>query len=357
MRRLLSRSVFPVFIICVLLAALGCPDTAGDDDATPADDDDSASAGDDDDATPGDDDDDDDDATPGDDDSAGDDDDSAAGDDDVELDPCSGLDVPGEYECDDCPDLELPGGYAFEIQLDDAGTWRFHSGDTGPVTGNDGDGSWYLTRTGSTPGENQGPISTVGNGTFDALMPVFCDTQLMKGAWSNDSGTYCVVHELDNANCTEADIRITITWESGVFDLELHLIRDGGQINNHDGGIDDCTWTNMDPDWGVPGDPADNPHKDVDDTGDNGVENIYLPNPENVLYHVMVEYWASGDPSTPQTVFNVDGDTRVSTIQDFMPREVWYVGTIDWPNRTITVLDDVIDCSADWSSGCLMDIP
>jgi hypothetical protein len=324
-------------LLIVTMAWLGCTDKGGDDDDDDASGDDDAA---------------DDDAA---DDDAGDDD---SGDDDVAVeDPCPGLTTPGEYECKGCPDIELPGNYVFEIELDNSGTWTFSSADTGPVADNVGNGTWYLERTAAIPGMNIGPISTSGKGAFGVLMPIFCDTQLMKGAWSNPSGTYCVVHELDNFNCGEADIRVTITWGPAVYDLELHLIRQGGQINNHDGGNYDCTWTNMDPDWGVQGDVTDNPHKDVDDTGEYGIENIWLTNPENVVYDVMVEYWASGDPSTPQVVFNVDGQTTVAAVQNLMPQEVWHVATIDWTNHSVTLINNVIDCSGDWSSGCLMDIP
>ena len=300
----------------------------------------------------------------GDDDSGGDDtgnntDDDTAVDDDtvptIEA-PCPGQDAPGEYNCDGCPDIELPDGYEFSIELSAVTTYQFTSANTGPVTGNDGDGSWYLLSSVGT-GMNGGELGTDTSGNFDITIPLFCKQQVFKTAWSNASGTYCLVHSINNTDCIEGDIRVTLTWGAGSNDLELHLIRDGGKLNNTDGGTDDCTWTNMNPDWGVEGDTSDNPQKDVDWTGDNGVENIYLPNPENVVYHVFVEYWADGVPASPQIVFNVDGETTVDDITGFNPKEVWYVGTIDWPTRTVTRIDNVFDCSGDWSSGCVMDLP
>jgi hypothetical protein len=292
-----------------------------------------------------------------------DDDDDDDGDDDtadIELeDPCEGLDEPGEYECDGCPDIELPEDYEFDLEFSDADvtTFQFTSTETGPVTGHDGDGVWYLERLGSRTGLNGGDIFTDEIGDFEITIPIFCKNQLLKTSWSNADGRYCLVHAIQNTNCNEGDIRVTLSWGAGANDLELHLIRDGGQINNHDGGNDDCTWTNMNPDWGEEGNPDDDPLKDVDWTVENGVENIYLSNPENIVYHVLVEYWGTGVPTMASLVLNVNEETTVFKLDDFTSHQVWYAATIDWSNRSVEYVNEVVDCSGDWSSGCLMDLP
>lgn len=273
------------------------------------------------------------------------------------VDPCIGMDTPGEYAVDGGPDIELPEGYLFDLELDNQPTYTLASTATGPVAGNEGNGTWYLKRTNGQEGVNGGEIATDAYGDFSVTFPTFCEEQLLKASWENEVGRYCLVHSVNNINCEEGDIKVTLSWGAGVYDLELHLIRDGGQINNLDSGDSDCTWTNMNPDWGVYGDTSDNPSKDADWTGDNGIENITLPNPENIVYHVMVEYWASGVAADASVVFNVEDHTTVAQISGLVPYEVWYVGTINWPERSVTLLDQITDCSGDWSGGCQMDIP
>jgi len=124
----------------------------------------------------------------------------------------------------------------------------------------------------------------------------------------------------------------------------------------------DCTWTTCigtSPDWGVMADTSDDPHKDVDNTGNYGPENIFYPKPEDGTYTVMVEHWGAGTPdSDGQVTINVLGQPPVVVdITDFAAHHVFTAATIEWPSKTVTVVGTDYDCNATWSGGCTAEIP
>ncbi len=290
-------------------------------------------------------------------DSPADGDDSPDGDgDDPIVDPLEGKDAPGEYACDGCPQWELPTDFEFTRNLGAVTASEFTSVETGPISGHLGDGVWYLSHT-VTAGlrENGGSIVMDENGDYEVKLPLFCGNQTLKLAWTNGGGTSGIVMDLTTTDCVEDDIRVTLSWGAGANDLELHFIRGAGKINQ---APDDCTWTNMNPDWGTADDPADDPQKDVDHTGDNGIENIFLASPEDTTYHILVEYWATGVPTTARIVVLLENRSFETTLENFTQKMVWDVGVVDWAARTVTwTADTVTDCSGSWSSGCTMDIP
>lgn len=263
-------------------------------------------------------------------------------------DPAPDCDAPGECTCEGCPSSELP---TEDILAGDATTWTF----AGTVDGAQGDGEFFIEGPGGrTFG---GVIPTDDAGAFEFETPLFCGEQLVKCVWSNEEGQYTLVTRVITEDCIEPDIRVGLTWDELGDDFELHLVRPGGRINTED----DCTWTTCvgsGPDWGEVGDPTDDPRKDVDNTGAYGPENIFLAGPEAGIYTVLVEHWGTGDPSAPGTVtFNVDGETTVVEIDALAPQEVWTAGTIEWPGGTVTIGQDVFDCSGTWASGCTAELP
>lgn len=263
-------------------------------------------------------------------------------------DPAPDCTEPGECTCDGCPTSEIPTD---DINAGDATFWTFG----GTVMGADGDGEFFIEGPGGqTFG---GVIPTDDGGNFGFTAPLFCGEQLVKCVWSNEAGQYALVTRVITENCVEPDIRVGLTWTELGADFELHLVRPGGQINTND----DCTWTTCvgsGPDWGVEGDPSDDPRKDVDNTGAYGPENIFLSGPEEGTYTVLVEHWGNGDPQAPGAVtFNVGSETIVVEIDALAPREVWTAGTIDWPSGTVTTSQEIYDCNEEWSSGCTAPLP
>lgn len=267
------------------------------------------------------------------------------------YDPTGGIDTPGEHGGAGCPDSEVT---EFTVSVDGATSRVF----AGTVTGADGNGQFYVKGAGNQ--ELFGTIPTNVEGSYSVNVPIFCGSQLVKLMWTNATCPYVIVYDVTAINCVDPDLRITLLWDELGADWELHLIKEGGRINDN---ATDCTWTScigVSPDWGVPGDPADDPHKDVDNTGAYGPENIWLAGPESGTYTVMVEHWSSsGDPSSDGTViFNAAGQPiTVVSIENLAPHWVWTAGTITFPGGTVNPGVDTYDCTATWSSGCTADIP
>ncbi len=159
--------------------------------------------------------------------------------------------------------------------------------------------------------------------------------------------------------CLTGDIQVSLTWDMQGRDLELHLIRPGGRINDTTN-RSDCTWNtcvSSQPDWGVPGVATDNPRKDVDNTGALGPENIALNGPEAGSYAVLVEHWGGGMPSTAQVVLQVRGVARTFNVSGLPSHWVWDVARIDGTSGAITGVGSTRDCTGSWSSGCTLMLP
>jgi hypothetical protein len=226
----------------------------------------------------------------------------------------------------------------------------------GAVTGASGDGVYYVAEGAQSIG---GLVATdSATGAFDVTLPLFCGEQLVKLVWQNESCELQVVTQVARVQCADEQIRVTLSWDGLGADFELHLIKQGGQINDN---ATDCTWTSCigaGPDWGLEGDTTDNPVKDVDDTNTYGPENIYYSDPETGTYTVMVEHWGAGSAEADgQVTINVGGQAYPNAIQNLAPRSVWTVGTIEWPSGVVTSSRDVFDCSANWSRGCRAELP
>lgn len=262
-------------------------------------------------------------------------------------DPAPGVDTPGEHTGTGCPDSNETN---FTLNIGAASTHTF----SGTITGANGDGEfWVRGPNGETVA---GPIETAANGSYAKTLPIFCGMNLVKLVWSNGTCPLVLVYAVDRSTCVTADITATVQWDDLGLDWELHLVRPGGQINTPN----DCTWTtciSASPDWGVAGDASDNPHKDIDDTGTYGPENIWLAGPETGRYTVMVEHWGSGTPSSGFVTLNVAGQVYTVSLTGLVSHHVWTAATIDWPAGTVTTGQSTYDCTATWASGCTAAIP
>jgi len=226
----------------------------------------------------------------------------------VIADPAPEFNDPGSFSCDGCPDSDVT-----EFSLNTPDTSFVSSG---RVTGADGNGTYTILGDDGSAIEGEKTIKYI---------------------WSNEAGRYVLVTEANRTDCTSADIQLTLTWDNLGIDFELHLIEQGGRIND---AATDCTWNTCvttQPDWGVVGDASDNPVKDVD----------------------VVEHWNSGgDPMADgSVVFNVAGETTIIEAQDLPPFTVWFVGTIEWPSGEVVLDNRRLDCGPAWENGCTLDLP
>ena len=260
--------------------------------------------------------------------------------------------TPGAYRCPTCPDLP---GATFEANVGAVTSTQLD----GTVTGAVGNGQFYIR--GRNGEEIVGVLPTATDGSFASAAPLFCGEQIVKCLWNNAAGSYVLVRKIITTDCVDADVRVTLSWDAKARDLELHLIKPGGRINDQ-ATKTDCTWTTCigtGPDWGVAGDASDDPKKDVDDTGDFGPENIFLAKPETGLFQVMVEHWAAGEPlNDARLIINVKGKpATVFDRKNLVPQHVWRAATISWPEGKVTAVDSDFDCTASWSSGCTAMLP
>lgn len=197
-------------------------------------------------------------------------------------------------------------------------------------------------------------LATDASGAYGITIPLFCGPQTVAVSFAAVACAPRAVVTAVRENCAAPDIQVTLSWDDKGLDFELHLVKPGGRLNDN---ATDCTWTSCishSPDWGVVGDSSDDPHKDVDNTGHFGPENIFLHGPEHGTYTVLVEHWGAGAPDSggEATVLLAGAPAVTIPIVDLASHSVATVATIDWPARTVTAVSTIDDCSANWTGGC-----
>jgi hypothetical protein len=113
----------------------------------------------------------------------------------------------------------------------------------------------------------------------------------------------------------------------------------------------DCYWNARNPDWGVPGDPGDDPLLAIDCTHGCRAENINLNNPVPGIYTIMVGYYPpdSYGPATATVRVFFKGDLAPSA--EFSSRltqacDRWNAALLEWrgygqdPVHVVTSLGD-----------------
>ncbi|UCB43242.1 MAG: DUF11 domain-containing protein [Dehalococcoidales bacterium] len=130
-------------------------------------------------------------------------------------------------------------------------------------------------------------------------------------------------------------IRIELTWDKNDTDMDIHLIRPGGEMWNIP---DDCYWNNGNPDWGAAGVSEDNPSLDQDDVDGFGPENLTLEQPEVGIYQVKVDYFDDYDngPSVATVIIWINDEKVAEYSQEMSDGDTWDCAQIDWPSGVVT---------------------
>lgn len=144
------------------------------------------------------------------------------------------------------------------------------------------------------------------------------------------------------------DLHVELLWpgEYTEVDMDLHLVwkSGGGTLWN---GTKDCNYTNCAGfgaglDWGVTGDPTDDPTLDIDNIIESVPENINIDKPANGTYAACVHYYSShvaGDipVNNEVRVYLLGAPVFDATKTLGATDQVWYVGDITCNNGQCTV--------------------
>ncbi len=203
-----------------------------------------------------------------------------------------------------------------------------------------------------------------GTGAFASTVPLFCGENIVRVACHNAAGARVLVRRFQGTQCANGgrDLRLTLSWDDKANDMELHLVRPGGRINDD---TSDCTWfTCMERglEWGDASSTRDNPTKDIDNTGPFGPENVYLEQAPPGVYDVLVEYWGHGEPRAPAEISIAIREMTVATLPSSLAvHEVWHVGQVRFPEGQFVELNRLIECETQWqldgNQGCAMPLP
>ena len=143
---------------------------------------------------------------------------------------------------------------------------------------------------------------------------------------------------------TATALSLSLRWDTNLTDVDLHLVRPRGQTFTPD----DCFFDNPAPDWGVRGDPSDDPFLDKDDTNGRGPETINLSTSAAATYDVYVHYFADNriGPSRATVEVHVAGQSVGSYNHLLRCNDMWRVGSFAWNGTAGTFTPNTVVQSA-----------
>lgn len=137
-------------------------------------------------------------------------------------------------------------------------------------------------------------------------------------------------------------LHVELSWDLGHSDLDLHLLAEGGNFFEKPL---DCNYCNQIPDWGVPIVTDDDPSLDLDNTVGYGPENINIDVPVDGTYTILVHYFDSPAEETANATVRVysHGILVAEATHAIDLDMIWKVGTVNWPDGTVGMIDDYYD--------------
>lgn len=171
------------------------------------------------------------------------------------------------------------------------------------------------------------------------------DTAADTGATDTDNDTAAEPDGCSHDAAASKGLQVILTWDSDLADLDLHLMEGAAALFAVPA---DCDWCNSNPDWGVAGEPSDNPTLDVDDIFGFGPECSSIPSAAPGTYTVAVHYFTDhGAEDVAAQVEIWSTGVLVSTEALTMSRDQeWQVGTVEFPGPTFTAIGLAAQASA-----------
>lgn len=129
------------------------------------------------------------------------------------------------------------------------------------------------------------------------------------------------------------DLHVQLVWDHPTADFDMHFLREGGELFNHDG---DVYFSNREPDW-FPANQDSNPRLDVDDNRGYGPENINIKAPfAGSRWTIKAHYWnkqTDGDAFAIATLRIFARGQLVTEISQPFENDqtVWSAAEIVWP--------------------------
>ena len=185
----------------------------------------------------------------------------------------------------------------------------------------------YLTEEGEL---FPNPEFNAGEGAPAIAPSGFSITRDADGTDTDDNATDFATTQVPTPGGTRAQprIHVRLLWSTDGTDYDLHFLQGGSEWSNSPG---DVYFGNRSPDWGVLGDPNDNPTLARDDTDGFGPEytDHWAPQPDNYL--VAVDYYRGDDElqSVATVEIYLDGVLELTLTRQVSTEErYWSVATI-----------------------------
>jgi hypothetical protein len=161
----------------------------------------------------------------------------------------------------------------------------------------------------------------------------------LSGAWevdlvvTNEAGVRSAPARCTFRGIPQAELQVELSWDTDESDLDLHLVRRGGE--GYYSSEDDCCHCNDNPDWGVSGESADDCVVTTDNETGYGPERILIDEPAEGEYEVWVHYFSDRDGGQSEALVTVwlDGTRVKQAAMDMEHNDTWLLGYVRWPDK------------------------